>query len=139
LAALAESAPRRKGAGKIRTLLAEKPLPLAAVRSWLEELLVFVCAEHSLPLPAINVPLMGWEIDFLWERERFYVEADGGDHLDQEQRDRDNRRDFELSRAGYLPRRYSWRDMSREAEVAAEVAEILIERTNHPPLSHRGR
>ncbi len=134
LAALAEAAPMRNGAGTIRTLLAEKPLPLAAVRTWLEELLVLVCAEHHLPLPAINVPLLGYEIDFLWERERFIVEADGGEHLNQEQRDRDNRRDFELGRAGFLPRRYSWRDMKREEEVAAEIAAILHERANPPHL-----
>jgi hypothetical protein len=128
LAALVDAAPCRKGAGTIRALLAEKPLPLEAVRSWLEELLLFICSERSLPLPAVNVPMLGYEVDFLWEGARFIVEADGGEHLDPEQRDRDNTRDFKLARAGFLIRRYSWKAMQREREVAEEVAAILAER-----------
>ncbi len=112
----------------IGRLLAEHPLPLAETRSWLEELLLRVCREHGLPLPAVNVPLLGYEVDFLWPDARFVVEADGGRHLEPRQRDRDNERDIVLARAGYLVRRYSHRAMSRERAVAAEVLEILEER-----------
>jgi hypothetical protein len=41
-----------------------------------------------LPLPAVNVPLRGYEVDFLWPDARFVVEADGGEHLNRAQRDR---------------------------------------------------
>lgn len=119
--------PRHRGAGRLRELLAGSTLPLSVVRSWLEDLLVNVCSERGLPMPAVNAPFLGFEIDFLWERERFAVEADGGDHVG-EQRDRDNARDLTVGRAGVLTRRYSSRDMKREDEVAAEVAEVLIER-----------
>lgn len=128
LLALASASPNRKGAGLIRSLLAERSIPLSEVRSWLEELLLMVCADHGMPLPAVNVPLLGYEVDFLWERARLVVEADGNDHMDVGQRDRDNRRDFALQRAGYLVRRYSSRDMGREANVTAEVLGILRER-----------
>jgi hypothetical protein len=128
MAELLSASPNRKGAGVIRKLLAESPLPLAETRSWLEELLVFTCREHSLPLPAINVPLLGHEVDFLWPDARYVVEADGSDHLDPVQRDSDNDRDIALARAGYLVRRYSYRAMLRRREVAAEVLTILRER-----------
>jgi very-short-patch-repair endonuclease len=121
LIALADSHPNRKGSGFVRQLISEKPLPAAEVRSWLEELIWETCTLHRLPLPAINVPLLGYEADFLWERQRFVVEADGGDHLTPTQRDKDNRRDFELGRAGFLVRRYSSRDMARREAVVGEI------------------
>lgn len=128
LSALQAASPSRKGSGLIRTLLADRIVPLSEVRSWLEELLLTICVDHSLPFPAVNVPLLGYEVDFLWESARFVAEADGGDHLDRDQRDSDNRRDFELGRAGFLVRRYSSRDMARHREVAGEVLAILRER-----------
>lgn len=128
LAQLLAASPSRKGAGTIRELLADRPLPLAETRSWLEELLLRICRDHGLPLPAVSVPLLGYEVDFLWPAARFVVEADGSDHLDPGRRDQDNERDIALGRAGYLVRRYSYRAMGREESVAAEVLEILAER-----------
>jgi len=125
--------PNHRGARQIRELLSSRPLPLDEVRSWLEELVLHVCSEHGLPLPAVNVPLLGYEVDFLWGSERFVIEADGGDHLGVSQRDSDNDRDAVLGRAGFLVRRYSSRAMGREREVAEEVRAILIERAPAPP------
>jgi hypothetical protein len=128
LASLVASNPKHKGAGVIRALLGEAALPLARTRSWLEDLVVFICSEHGLPLPLVNVDLLGYEADFLWPDAKFVVEADGGDHLDRAQRDRDNERDATHGRAGHLIRRYSSTAMEREDEVAAEVLSILRER-----------
>lgn len=128
LRALLTASPSRKGAGLIRQLLAETALPLEETRSRLEELILELCRDEGLPLPAVNVPLLGWEVDFLWERERFVVEADGGDHLSRRQRDRDNERDAELGRAGFLVRRYGWVPVRGRREVATEIAAILAER-----------
>ena len=128
LASLLSDHPHRRGSRLIRNLLAESTIPLVAIRSWLEELAMRVCSRHGLPSPAVNVPLLGHEVDLLWQSARFVVEADGGDHLKRTQRDRDNARDVALQRAGYLVRRYSSRDMSRERDVAAEILEILRER-----------
>lgn len=105
LAELAADAPGRKGSATIRRLLADRPLPLAETRSWLEELLLRICRDHGLPLPAVTVPLIGCEVDFLWPEARFVVEADGADHMRPAQRDKDNERDVALARAGYLVRR----------------------------------
>jgi hypothetical protein len=128
LAALRAAAPSRRGAGVIAELLRESVLPLEETRSLLEEIILETCREGELPLPAVNVPLLGWEVDFLWERERFVVEADGGDHLNPRQRDRDNERDAALGRAGYLVRRYGSTRAREGSAVAAELAAILAER-----------
>jgi hypothetical protein len=128
LAALLAAAPSHKGAGAIRSLLGERVLPLAEARSKLEEIVLITCRDHGLPLPAVNVPLLGYEVDFLWPEAMFVVEADGGDHLNRAQRDKDNARDADLARAGYLVRRYTWTALADRAGVAREVVEILAER-----------
>jgi hypothetical protein len=63
LRALLAASPSRKGAGLIRRLLAEAALPLEETRSRLEELILELCRDEGLPLPAVNVPLLGWEVD----------------------------------------------------------------------------
>ena len=125
---LLENSPTHKGAGAIRELLARRVVPLAEVRSWLEGLLHEICTEHSIPFPAVNVPLLGYEVDFLWESARVVVEADGGDHLSASQRDRDNQRDTDLQRAGHLVRRYSSSAVGDDERVASELLAILRER-----------
>ena len=136
LEALRAAAPSRRGAAVIRQLLAEAPLPLEATRSWLEEVIVETCRDNSLPLPAIAVPLLGWEVDFLWERERFVVEADGGDHLSRRQRRLDNERDAQLGRAGLLVRRFEYHAAIDRSAVAAEIVLILRERGNEAMLGY---
>ena len=129
LAGLVRAHPNRRGSKLLAELLAHGSTPLVAIRSWLENLFERICAHFELPPPAINVPLLGFEADFLWESAHLVVEADGGQHLKRSQRDRDNARDITFQRAGYIVRRYSSRDMERESEVAGEVVEILLERT----------
>lgn len=127
LAALRAAVPSRRGAAVVRQLLAEAPLPLDATRSRLEELVLETCRDHGLPLPAVNVPVRGWEVDFLWERERLIVEADGGDHFDPAQREIDNRRDVELGQAGFLVRRWGTGPVTEKHGIAAELASLLGE------------
>jgi hypothetical protein len=128
LAELLAASPRHKGAGAIRSLLARCPRPAAEVRSELEELLREICSEHDVPLPVSNAPLLGYEVDFLWEDARLVVEADGDDHLTPSQRDRDNERDAVLARAGFLVRRYSGMALTDRTAVAQELLAILRER-----------
>ena len=94
------------------------------------------CRDNSLPPPAINGLVLGWEVDFLWERERFVVEADGGDHLSRRQRRLDNERDAQLGRAGFLIRRFEYYAAVDRDAVAAELALILRERGNEAMLGY---
>lgn len=127
LTALLDQDPRHRGAGLIRTLLGERPLPLSETRSLLEDVLVRICRAHGLPMPAVNVPVLDYEVGFLWPGAQFIAEADGGDHRGR-QRDRDNERDLRLSRAGYLVRRYSSAVLTDEVAIAREIVAILTER-----------
>lgn len=129
LAARVAGHPHRRGSKVLAELLAHSTMPLATVRSWLEELFARISSRHGLPHPATNVPLLGYEADFIWESARLVVEADGGEHLKRSQRDKDNARDIKFQRAGFIVRRYSSRDMAREEQVATEILEILRERT----------
>jgi len=126
--ALLTASPTHKGAGFIHQLLSERLLPRLDVHSWLEELLEEICHDNDLPMPVANVPVLDYTVDFLWPKERFVIEADGGDHEEPTQRDKDNLRDSNLQRAGFLVRRYSSRAMSRRKEAAAEILEIVLER-----------
>lgn len=127
LLTLLDGAKGARGLGNLRELLAEETLPLAEVRSRLEAIILEVCGEFGLPVPAPNVPVLDYTVDFYWPDARFVVEADGGHHRGP-QRDRDNERDLHLSRVGNLVRRYSSRALRERSRVAAEIREILIER-----------
>ncbi len=130
LATLLAAHPSHRGAATLRKLLAERALPLEATRSRLEEIALETCRDHALPIPAVNVPLLGYEVDLLWESARFVAEADGGDHLAREQRDDDNERDAVLARAGYFVRRFSWNALADRRAVANELADIIRERSH---------
>jgi very-short-patch-repair endonuclease len=131
---LLDRASGHKGSAALRKLLDYEPLPLSRIRSKLEKIILTTCRTHSLPLPEVNMPLLDYELDFLWPEARFIVEADGGHHVG-EQRDSDNARDLVLQRAGYLIRRYGEGPLARPDEVGAEILAILRERL--PPTSAR--
>jgi very-short-patch-repair endonuclease len=127
LGELTEARPRHRGSAEIRRWLAAAHAPLSETRSRLEAVFLRLCRKHSLPMPATNVPVLGYEVDFLWRAARLVVEVDGGWHRGG-RRDRDNERDVALSRRGYLVRRYSWTAVTDASKVAAEIGSILRER-----------
>ena len=86
---LLDGASGHRGAAVLRKLLDYEPLPLSLIRSKLEKIILTTCRTHSLPIPLVNVPLLDYEVDFLWPAARFVVEADGGRNVG-EQRDADN-------------------------------------------------
>ena len=132
LRTLLADATGRRGLGALRDLLEFRPLPLAETRSRLERLVLGICRTHDLPVPLANAPLLGHVADFFWPSARFVVEADGGHHRGA-QRDRDNARDVQHGRAGYLVRRYSGEALADEAAVAGEILVIIRERLGRPP------
>jgi very-short-patch-repair endonuclease len=46
-------------------------------RSELERRFLRFCRERGLPKPAVNVPLLGYEVDAFWPEQRLVVELDG--------------------------------------------------------------
>lgn len=134
LAALLRGASGRSGLGELRRLLGYEPLPLSQVRSRLERIVLSTCRTHSLPLPQVNVPLLGYEVDFYWPAAELVVEADGGQHV-RERRAKDNSRDLEFQLTGRIIRRYNEEALADEDAVAADLLEILRIRLSGPASS----
>ncbi len=129
--------PGQPGAPAIRRLLAEwRPaLPAGAqprLKSPLEAMVLPLLAKRGLPAPRCNAPveLAGGkriEVDFLWEDQRFVLEADSRDfHGTEVAFERDRWRDRELMRVGYGWLRVTKLQAEEETEaVAAAIASRL--------------
>jgi very-short-patch-repair endonuclease len=71
--------------------------------------------------------IVDMEVDFVWWEQRLVVEVDGGEyHRAPSARDRDNRRDAVLQRAGYKVLHVSDRWLVNDPDdVAATVSGLL--------------
>jgi very-short-patch-repair endonuclease len=126
LAQLCRTSSGRKGTGRVASLLAHyRPLP--ETRSELERRFLRICREAGLPPPAVNVPVAGLEVDFLWPAARLVIELDGYEfHRDRASFERDRRRDAILQLAGYRVLRVTHRRLVEEtASVVAELRTML--------------
>ncbi len=132
LVELCERAKGRRGAAAVRALIDAPHLPLERTRSGPECEFLEICHDFGIRSPEVNVPLLDYEVDFLWRRERFVVEIDGGHHERPEQRDRDHRKDARLGQEGFLVRRFRPVTLRPAAPVAAEVTETLAARDPGP-------
>jgi hypothetical protein len=84
----------RRGIRTIRALLAEASTT-ARTRSSLEDRFLAFCRDHDLPPPAINVHVLGHEVDALWPAARLAVELDSFEyHRHRAAFERDRARDI---------------------------------------------
>lgn len=99
----------------------------ACTRSDAEAMFLFICVDHGIPLPLVNVIHEDIEWDFRWPQRRLIVEVDGfGTHdgrplngRERFERDRDKGAIAEL--LGYHFTRFSARQVSRERALVARV------------------
>ncbi len=136
--AVLANGPRRRGAPALRGVLDEwRPVAETAkyanVRSLFEARLLPLVAKARLPVPRVNARVRTaeavLEVDLLWPRQRFVVEADSRRHHAIEVAfERDRRRDRELLAAGYGVLRVSWREMESEPAVVFAVIRSELER-----------
>ncbi len=93
----------------------------------LELALLRLCGRFRLPEPETNVPIHGFEVDFLWRAQRLIVETDGYDaHRGSVAFEEDHRRDVRLIALGYFVLRFTYRQvMSEAADVAAVIRQRL--------------
>lgn len=128
--------PARRGMPTLRTLLSQwRPVaPVVAtqpLKSPLEAMVLPLLARWGLPNPRCNVPVElrkgRIEVDFLWPKQRFVVEADSRDfHATAVAFERDRWRDRELMRVGYISLRVTRQQAEEEtAEIAATIASRL--------------
>lgn len=132
--------PGRRGAPSVRALLDEwRPALPAGVRprlkSPLEAMVLPLLAKRGLPAPRCNAPVelaegRRIEVDFLWEKQHFVLEADSRDfHGTAVAFERDRWRDRELMRVGYGSLRVTKRQAEREAEKVADAIAARLGQT----------
>lgn len=128
-AALLERARSRPGAVSLRKLLERDGGP-AFTRSEAEREFLRLIRTAALPSPATNARLHGYEVDFLWRKQRLVVEVDGfAFHSSRAAFERDRARDAELAAAGYVVVRITWRRLvDRPEAVVARIAGALATR-----------
>jgi Protein of unknown function (DUF559)/Transcriptional regulator, AbiEi antitoxin len=114
-----------RGLAAIRCLMAEERG--GATRSSLEDLFVALCSKHRLPIPMVNAPLLGFEIDALWLHQRLVAELDGfAFHRHRAAFERDRARDAALQAAGYRVVRFTHRRLEREPNAVAQELRALL-------------
>ena len=126
LTRLCESRRGRTGTGRLHSLVARyRPMP--QTRSELERRFLRLCDKAGLPKPAVNVPVEGIEVDFLWPDERVVVELDGYEfHRGRGAFERDRRRDTTLQLAGHRVLRLTDRRLADEATDAISELQTLL-------------
>ncbi|HWI21031.1 MAG TPA: DUF559 domain-containing protein [Baekduia sp.] len=126
---LMDAARYRKGARVIRRIIGASDVPMT--RSGLEDRFLALVGNAGMPLPKANTIVAGYEVDFLWERQKLIVETDGdADHLARSARHRDRRRDARLSALGYAVIRFGWEQVvGRPDEVTASLHGALSGRS----------
>jgi very-short-patch-repair endonuclease len=129
LAALLARYPGRAGTPKLRELLGDSRRP-ALARSEAEERFLELVRRAGLPEPESNVPLHGYELDFLWRDERLVVEIDGfAFHTGRAAFEADRRRDADLAARGIHVVRVTWLQVTQEPEATlVRLAQALAER-----------
>lgn len=117
LAALAQRG--RRGTRLVRRLLLRFGPRYVPTRSDAETLFFELVASFGLPEPekqAVITDIEGWigTVDFLWRAERVIAEVDSRWHDGPLDEERDEARDRRAKAAGYVVRRYRYRDLIRE-------------------------
>jgi very-short-patch-repair endonuclease len=116
----------RKTAALRRLLAAETRAP-TLTRSELEEAFLALCRRGGLPDPEVNVPLHGYEVDFLWRSQRRVVELDGyAFHSGRRVFGRDRRKDIDLELAGFPVTRFTHQQVIHEADDTLRRTQLLV-------------
>jgi very-short-patch-repair endonuclease len=128
----------RPGTALARRLVAERSEGYRGTESELEDLLEAVLVAAGVDLPVRQRGLGGatpvGRVDFVYLEARVVIEVDGRAHhtalLDA---DADRWRDLELSAAGFIVIRVTWRQLTLEPERFVAALRQLVERRTAPP------
>ncbi len=116
----------RKTAALRRLLAAESSVP-TLTRSELEEAFLELCRRGGLPDPEVNAYLHGYEVDFLWRRQRRVVELDGyAFHSGRRAFGRDRRKDIDLELAGFPVTRFTHQQVVYEGDDTLRRTRLLV-------------
>jgi hypothetical protein len=116
----------RRGQRALTTVIAGYAPEPRFTRSDLERLLLALCRDYGLPLPAMNLWIAGHEVDAVWP-DLLVVEVDGYKyHRTRAAFERDRRRDADLQVAGYRVLRITYRRLVEEPAAVAESIRALL-------------
>jgi hypothetical protein len=125
-----------RGVKLLRGLLALHPDPPPLTRSPLEFRFFRLWERTGLKMPEFNAKIRGYEVDCVWRTERLIVELDGRSfHETAMARQRDSAKDSALAAAGYLVRRYTYREVFDRPEWVIDQlrADLRNRGGRHPP------
>jgi very-short-patch-repair endonuclease len=117
----------RPGSRALRRALAHHLPSLAETDGRLEEKFLELCESARLPLPKVNAPISRMRVDAVWEEQRLAAEVDGGPaHGSWAQIKRDRQRELALRAEGFQVVRYTWEQVTGQAnDVAADLRRLL--------------
>lgn len=128
LLAAADRAPNRAGVALVRAILGQPGGP-RRTRSDGERALLRLIRAARLPVPATDVPLLGFTADYLWPEQRLIVELDSYPaHGHRAAFERDHRRDIVHRDAGYEVIRFTGRQLEREPYYVLTVIARALDR-----------
>lgn len=116
------------GSANLRAALHQHAPGHGEMRSKLERRFRRLLIEGHLPLPLRNQPIGPYLVDCLWPEARLIAELDGGQHERPHQRAIDAERDLDLRSRGYLPLRYSWRQIRDQGSAVTHELRAALER-----------
>jgi hypothetical protein len=134
----------RRGAVKVRPLLALWVPELGRIRSVLEGRFLLDWVPQKLPMPMVNVKVHGWEVDLYWPDVGLVVELDGGAfHNGPISRARDRAKTSSLEGKELTVQRITWADYdANPAAIIGSIAELhesLKLECGAPPTDGRSR
>jgi very-short-patch-repair endonuclease len=121
----------RRGASRLRSLLADLDPQTRRTRSTMERRFLAICRRNMLPIPEVNASIRvadtRVEPDFLWRDARLIVETDGRKYHDTPSAfERDRRRDQQLQMAGWRVIRCTWRQVVDEPVELSRTLRALL-------------
>lgn len=121
----------RRGAPRLREVLAHCDAAGGLARSELELRFLELCRAAAIPPPRVNPPIelndSEPEVDFAWPEQRLIVETDGQEtHGTRAAFERDRRRDQRLIRAGWGVVRFTWRQVVHEPQETTTTLRALL-------------
>jgi len=138
MAAVGELLSRRRGqpgTRRLRAVLGAGDVGEDIPRSHLERRFMGLCRRSGLPKPSVNAWITvngeAMQVDFLWPARRAIVEVDGyRTHRTRQAFIRDRRRDRLLGCSGWQVARFTWDEVTGDADHVTRVLRNLLSRAS---------
>lgn len=134
----------RDGAGSLRRSLENLPEMAEQTESGAEVLFLRMCEQCNVPKPALQIPVMvqqrTFRVDFAYSAKRIFIEVDGkATHgLEYEQIANDDGRQNLLVISGWLPIRFTYRQLKASPDWCASIIKDALASVPSNPEPVRG-